>query len=96
MDLTALAKKQQARLLHMEKLLGEQSEQNREKQAQIDTLKYELGQQTRRTSHEVASLRQTVGNLELELSATRREADEYHKASIERVSEVSALETKVT
>lgn len=94
-ELTALAKKQQARLVHMEKQLNEQTEQNRQKQAHMDTLKYELSQQTRRTTHELESLRQTIANLELELSATRREADEYHKASIERGSELSALENKV-
>lgn len=95
-DLTALAKKQQTQLSYMEKQLGEQTEQSRQKQTQIETIKYEMSCQTRRATHELESLRQTVANLELELNATRREADEYHKATIERVSEVSALENKVS
>ena len=94
-DLTAMAKKQQTKLVHMERLLGELNEQNRQKQAQIETLKYEMSSQTRRATHEVENLKQTVANLELELSGTRREADEYHKATIERTSQVAALETKV-
>lgn len=94
-DLTALCKKQQTKLLHMEKLMSEQNEQNRLKQTQIETLKYEMNSQTRRVTHEINSLKQTVANLELELSGTRREADEYHKATIEKGSELLALETKV-
>ena len=79
----------------MERQLSEQTDQNRQKQAQIETLKYEMSAHARRTTHEIENLRQTVANLELELSSTRREADEYHKATIEKVSEVSALESKV-
>lgn len=94
-DLTALAKKQQTKLMHMERLLNENVEQNRQKQAQIETLRYEMGSQMRRATHEVENLRQNVANLELELNATRREADEYHKATIEKASQVSALENKV-
>jgi len=51
--------------------------------------------QARRNSTETSNLKQTIENLELELSATRREADEYHKATIEKNSEISSLENKV-
>lgn len=95
MDLTTFCKKQQTKLQHIEKSSGDQSEQMRLRQTQIETLQYEMSSQTRRTTTEISNLKQTLANLELELSATRREADEYHKATIEKGSEVSALESKV-
>jgi hypothetical protein len=94
-DLTAFCKKQQTKLIHIEKILGEQNEQGRLKQAKIETLQYEMNCQARRNSTEASNLKQTIANLELELSATRREADEYHKATIEKNSEISSLENKV-
>lgn len=95
-DLTALTKKQQTKLMHMEKLLNEQNEQNRIKQTQIETLRYEMNSQLRRNTTELNNLKQITANLELELNATRREADEYHKATIEKNSEILGLETKVS
>ena len=94
-DLTALCKKQQTKLVHLEKNANDMNEQVRVKQTQIETLQYEMNSQTRRTSTEINNLKQTLANLELELSATRREADEYHKMTIEKSSEVASLETKV-
>jgi chromosome segregation ATPase len=79
----------------MEKIFNEQNEQVRQKQAQIETLKYELSAQSRRTNMEVNTLKQKLANVELELSSTRREADELHKATIEKTSEIGALETRV-
>ena len=96
MDLTALCKKQQAKLLHMEKTSTEVNEQMRVKQTQIETLQYEMNSQARRNTTEITNLKQTLASAELELSATRREADEYHKATIEKSSEVSALESKIS
>lgn len=40
-------------------------------------------------------MKQVQANLELELSTTRREADEYHKATIEKNAEIASLESKV-
>ena len=94
--MTAFTKKQQSKLASLEKNTGEKDEQIRLKQAQIETLQYELSSQTRRTSSEASALKQAIANLELELDSTRREADEYHKASIEKNSEVASLETKVS
>ncbi len=54
-----------------------------------------MNSQTRRTTTEINNLKQTLANLELELNGTRREADEYHKATIEKNSEIASLETKV-
>ena len=67
----------------------------RKKQTQIETLQYEINSQLRRLTSEINNLKQIIANLELELSTTRREADEYHKATIEKNSEISSLETKV-
>ena len=94
-DLTAFCKKQQTKLLHIEKNSNDQTEQTRLKQTQIETLHYEMNCQARRTATEINNLKQTLANAELELSATRREADEYHKATIEKNSEIASLETKV-
>lgn len=96
MDLTALCKKQQAKLLHIEKSSTEITEQMRLRQTQIETLQYEMNSQARRSTTEITNLKQTLANSELELSATRREADEYHKATIEKSSEISALESKIS
>jgi hypothetical protein len=95
-DLIAFCKKQQTKLIHIEKQMSEQSEETRKKQAQIDTLQYEMNSQSRRFGTEINNLKQVVANLELELNTTRREADEYHKATIEKNSEISSLETKIS
>lgn len=83
-------------MLHLEKNLTDLNEQVRLKQTQIETLQYEMNSQTRRTSTEVNNLKQTLANLELELNATRREADEYHKITIEKSSEIASLENKIS
>ena len=95
MDLTAFCKKQQTKLLHIEKNSSELAEHVRLKQTQIETLQYEMNSQTRRNTTEINNLKQTLANSELELSGTRREADEYHKATIEKSSEIAALDSKI-
>ena len=94
--MTTFCKKQQTKLMHIEKVLNNQNEQLRMKQTQIETLQYEMNSQTRRTQTELSNLKQNIANLELELDTTRKEADEYHKATIEKNSEIAALETKVS
>ncbi len=96
LDLTAFCKKQQAKLQHIERLQHDQGEQARIKQTQIETLQYEMNSQARRNTTEINNLKQTLANCELELSATRKEADEYHKGTIEKGSEVAALESQVS
>ena len=70
--------------------------QPREKQVEIDQLQYELGAVRRRTDTEVASLRQRVADLELQVNEARKEADEYYRSSVERNTEVTALANQVT
>jgi len=69
--------------------------QPREKQVEIDQLQYELGAVRRRTDTEVASLRQRVADLQLQVSEARKEADEFYRASVERNTEVTALANQV-
>lgn len=69
--------------------------QPRDKQVEIDQLQYELGVVRRRTDTEVASLRQRVADLELQVTEARKEADEYYRASVERNTEATALAQQV-
>ena len=69
--------------------------QPREKQVEIDQLQYELGASNRRNQAEIASLRQRISDLELQLLEARKEADEYYKGSLERNMEVTALGQEV-
>ena len=67
-----------------------------QKQATIEQLQYELSSQQRRHTVEVAGLKGRLADLELQLTETRKEADEYYKASIERNLENTALGNEVT
>ena len=69
--------------------------QPREKQVEIDQLQYELGASNRRNQAEIASLRQRISDLELQLLQARKEADEYYKGNLERNMEVTALGQEV-
>lgn len=95
-DLTAYCKKQQTREIHLDKKLNDMSEELRIRQTQLETLQYEMSSQTRRSNTEINNLKQTLANMEIELNSTRKEADEYHKAAIEKNSEIAGLETKIT
>jgi predicted RNase H-like nuclease (RuvC/YqgF family) len=95
MELTSYLKKQQIRVMHLEKNVASTSEQLQGKQTQIETLQYELNSQTRRNTAEVNSLKQRIAELELELNESHKEADEYHKNFIQKESEIAGLELKV-
>jgi uncharacterized coiled-coil DUF342 family protein len=95
MELTSYLKKQQIRILHFEKSISNSAEQLNSKQGQIETLQYEFNSQARRHTTEINSLKQRIGELELELNESNKEADEYHKNFIQKESEISGLELKV-
>ena len=95
-DLIAFCKKQQTKLIYTEKQCTEQTDESRKRQTQIETLQYEMNSQARRLTSEINNLKQKVAHLELELSTTRREADEYHKVTIEKNAEISSLENKIS
>ncbi|XP_059165716.1 coiled-coil domain-containing protein 57-like [Physella acuta] len=90
-ELAATVKKQQARIAHLETALEEVSSQPRQKQIQIDQLTYELNNLRKRNEGEMSSLKTRIHDLELQLSEARREADEYHRASLENNQELVAL-----
>ncbi|KAH9514404.1 hypothetical protein Btru_025159 [Bulinus truncatus] len=90
-ELAASVKKQQARIAYLENSLEEISKQPRQKQIQIDQLTYELSSLRRRYEAEISGLKSRVADLELLLGEARREADEYHRASLERNEELVAL-----
>lgn len=69
--------------------------QPRQKQVEIDQLKYELNAQRRRDQSEIGALNQRVGELEIQLVEARKEADEYYKATLERNMEVTSLQQQV-
>ncbi|XP_013420877.1 coiled-coil domain-containing protein 57 [Lingula anatina] len=95
-ELSAQVKKQQARLQFQEASQNKLSKQPREKQLEIDQLQYELGAQGRRHVAEVASLRQKIAELELQLIETRKEADEYFKANLEKNLELNSLQNELS
>lgn len=82
--------------MHVEKQVSSLTDQSQSKQAQIETLQYELNSQTRRHTAEVNSLKQRIAELELELNESHKEADEYHKSVIQKESEIATLELKVS
>uniref|UniRef100_A0A0B7B4I3 Coiled-coil domain-containing protein 57 n=1 Tax=Arion vulgaris TaxID=1028688 RepID=A0A0B7B4I3_9EUPU len=90
-ELAVTAKKQQARIAYLENSLEEVSKQPRQRQIQIDQLTYELNSCRHRHETQVTGLKNRVSELEFLLSEARREADEYHRASLERNEELVAL-----
>jgi hypothetical protein len=95
LELTSYLKKQQIRVMHLEKNMSSSTEQQNSKQSQIETLQYELNSQMRRHTAEINSLKQRIGELELDLHESHKEADEYHKNVIQKESEIAGLELKV-
>lgn len=69
--------------------------QVRQKQLAMDQLRYELTTQSRRATDELTALKQRVTELELQLTQTRREADEYFKSGLERNAEATSLGNQV-
>ncbi|RUS77718.1 hypothetical protein EGW08_014506 [Elysia chlorotica] len=94
-ELAAAVKKQQVRIAYLENCLEDISKQPRQKQIAIDQLTYELSSSKQRAETEISGLRKRVGDLELQLGEARREADEYHRASLESNQELVALSNQL-
>ena len=62
-----------------------------QRQTEVEQAQYELNAAQRRHTVEVAGLHQRIADLDLQLSETRKEADEYYKANIQRNLEVTSL-----
>lgn len=71
------------------------SRQVRQKQLAMDQLQYELTTQSRRATDELTALKQRANELELQLTQTRREADEYFRSGLERNAEATSLGNQV-
>ncbi|KAL3877357.1 hypothetical protein ACJMK2_035079 [Sinanodonta woodiana] len=95
-ELSAQLKKLQARSQHAEGLHEKLAKESQQKQVEIDQLRYESGAQSRRNQAEIASLRQKVSELELQLAEARKEADEYYRGNLERNMEVTALRQELS
>nr|XP_054762812.1 coiled-coil domain-containing protein 57-like [Lytechinus pictus] len=93
---SAELRKYQARLSHLETELSQKQYQPREKQAEVDQLRYELSTQARRHAAESASTAQRMSQLELELLEARREADEYYKGTLQTNLEATTLGQQVS
>ncbi|XP_030840393.1 coiled-coil domain-containing protein 57 isoform X2 [Strongylocentrotus purpuratus] len=93
---SAELRKYQARLSHLETEINQKQYQPREKQAEVDQLRYELSTQARRHAAESASYTQRMSQLELELMEARREADEYYKGTLQTNLEATTLGQQVS
>ncbi|XP_067914267.1 coiled-coil domain-containing protein 57 isoform X3 [Heterodontus francisci] len=93
---TATAKKHEARIVHLDSLVTQLTQQVRQKQVEIDQLRYELTSQHQRTSAEILRLNERIAELELQLVEARREADEYFKGNLQQNSEAVALGNEVS
>ncbi|XP_022315255.2 coiled-coil domain-containing protein 57-like [Crassostrea virginica] len=95
-EMTAQLKKQQARIQYLEGMVEKLNKEPRQKQVEIDQLKYELNAQRRRDQSEIGALNQRVGELEIQLLEARKEADEYYRATLERNMEVTSLHQQIS
>ena len=62
-----------------------------QRQSEVEQAQYELNAAQRRHTAERSGLHQRIADLELQVSETRKEADEYYKAIIQRNLEVASL-----
>ena len=62
----------------------------------MQQLQYELASERRHHETQTTSFKQRIADLELQLIETRKEAEEYHKADIEKSVEISSLQNEVT
>ncbi|CAC5378969.1 unnamed protein product [Mytilus coruscus] len=95
-ELSAQVKKQQARIIYLDNLVDKLSKEPKTKQIEIDQLQYEVGAQGRRYVAEIASLKQRVSDLEIQLLEARKEADEYYKGNLEKNMDISSLSQQIS
>lgn len=95
-ELLAQVKKQQARIQHLERSVEQLSKEPRQKQVEVDQLRYDLSARERRNQAEIASMRQRVSDLEMQLAEARKESDEYYRCNLERNMEVTGLRQEIS
>lgn len=91
LELSTQVKKLQGTVDHLQGSLTQVHEEVRQKQLAMDQLQYELTTQSRRATDELTALKQRANELELQLTQTRREADEYFRSGLERNAEATSL-----
>ncbi|CAF0852674.1 unnamed protein product, partial [Didymodactylos carnosus] len=96
MQSVAQVRKLEGRLIQIEKNHDNFQRELRQRQSRIDQLQYQLNADDRRHQTEMNSLKQKINDLDVQLIETRREADEYQKAIIERNADVTELERKLS
>ncbi|XP_048411320.2 coiled-coil domain-containing protein 57 isoform X2 [Stegostoma tigrinum] len=89
-------KKHEARVVHLNSLVVQLTQQLRQKQVEINQLRYELTCQQQRTSAEIVRLNERISELELQLVEAHREADEYIKGNLQQNAEAVALGDEVS
>ncbi|XP_062930488.1 coiled-coil domain-containing protein 57 isoform X2 [Mobula hypostoma] len=92
----ATAKKYEARIVHLDSLVTQLTQQTRQKQVEINQLRYELTSQQQRTGSEMLRLNERIAELELQLAEARKEADEYFKSNLQQNLETVALGNEVS
>ncbi|GCC26003.1 hypothetical protein chiPu_0004417 [Chiloscyllium punctatum] len=95
-SIAATTKKHEARIVHLNSLVMQLTQQLRQKQVEIDQLRYELTSQQQRTSAEIVRLNERIAELELQLVEAHREADEYFKGNLQQNAEAVALGNEVS
>ncbi|KAM4623899.1 coiled-coil domain-containing protein 57 isoform 3-T4 [Polymixia lowei] len=88
---TAVLKKQEVRVAHLESALASLMQQCQAKQVEGEELRLELASQKRKWASEDAGLRQQLATVEMQLEEVRREKDEYQKGNILTNLETIAL-----
>ncbi|XP_060700940.1 coiled-coil domain-containing protein 57 isoform X2 [Hemiscyllium ocellatum] len=95
-SIAATTKKHEARIVHLNSLVMQLTQQLRQKQVEIDQLRYELTSQQQRTSAEIVRLNERIAELELQLVEAHKEADEYFKGNLQQNAEAVALGNEVS
>uniref|UniRef100_A0A8C4TKP9 Coiled-coil domain containing 57 n=1 Tax=Erpetoichthys calabaricus TaxID=27687 RepID=A0A8C4TKP9_ERPCA len=93
---SAVLRKHEARVVHLDSMLSQVTQQAHQKQVEYDQLQFEMRNQAKHKNSEIASLRERVANLELQLTETRKEAEEYFKGNLQRNLEAVALGNEVS
>ncbi|XP_078509887.1 coiled-coil domain-containing protein 57 [Lissotriton helveticus] len=92
----AAAKKLEARAAHLESMVTQLTHKVRQKQVDVDQLRYELTHHTQHSALELSTAQQRVAELELQLTEARKEAEEYFKGNLQQNLEAVALGNEVS
>ncbi|KAJ1128676.1 hypothetical protein NDU88_007051 [Pleurodeles waltl] len=92
----AATKKLEARAAHLESVVTQLTHKLRQKQVDVDQLRYELTHHTQESAFELSTAQQRVAELKLQLTEARKEAEEYFKGNLQQNLEAVALGNEVS